>query len=44
VNSVIFKVEVDGALAKTIVLGGALDNWLLEKGREVEDLKERSVI
>jgi hypothetical protein len=38
VNSVIFEVVVDGTLAETVVLGGALNNWLLEEGSEVKDL------
>lgn len=44
VNSVVLKVVVDGALAETVVLGGALNDWLLEVGSEVKDLEIGSVI
>jgi hypothetical protein len=43
VNSVIFEVIIDGALAETVVLGGALNNGLLEESSEVKDLKMESV-
>jgi hypothetical protein len=38
VKGVIFEVVVDGALAETVVLIGALDDGLLEECAEVEDL------
>lgn len=44
VNSVVFEVVVDSALAETVVLSGALNDWLLEEGREVKDLKIGCVI
>lgn len=44
VNSVIFEVVVDSALAETVVLSGTFNNWLLEEGSEIKDLKMESVI
>ena len=44
VSGVIFKVVVDGALAETVVLAGAFNDWLLEVSREVEDLEIGCVI
>jgi hypothetical protein len=38
VEGVIFEVVVDGALAETVVFIWALDDGLLEKCAEVEDL------
>lgn len=44
VNGVVLKVVVDGALAETVVLAGAFNDWLLEVSREVEDLEIGCVI
>lgn len=38
VDGIVLKVVVNGAFAKAVVLGGTLNNWLLEVGWEIEDL------
>lgn len=40
VNSIVIKVVVYDALADSIVLRCVFDNWLLEVGLEVENLKK----
>lgn len=44
VNGVVLKVVVDGALAETVVLAGAFNDWFLEVSRKVEDLEIGCVI
>jgi len=38
VNSIVFKIVIEGAFAKTIVLIRILNNWLLEVNSEVKYL------
>jgi len=37
-NSIIFKIVVDSALAKTVVFIWIFNNWLLEESTEIKNL------
>ena len=38
-NSIIFKIKVDSALAETVVFIWIFNNWFLEEGTEIKNLK-----
>lgn len=38
-NSIIFKIVVDSALAETVVFIWIFNNWFLEEGTEIKNLK-----